>query len=244
MSFIGILASLEKTVPMGRLRMRPFWWYLKTHWKYPQSLDIQIPCSEILKIYLMEKLKKCVDRLSSPCRGTQSATVHRCVHQGLGCIFAKPDSQWNVVGHRSNLCINILELKAAFLAIRAFQTHLVNKRFLVSYLNKQGGTHSLEMCLMIWRLMPFCNPRAILLRARHIQACLNVIADSLSHRDKIIQREWSLHSKIFQMICQIWHRPMVDMFATKLKNKLPLYVSPVPDPNAMAVDALNISWGH
>ena len=39
MSFIGILASLEKTVPMGRLHTRPFQWYLKTHWKYPQSLD-------------------------------------------------------------------------------------------------------------------------------------------------------------------------------------------------------------
>ena len=39
MSFIGILACLEKTVRMGRLHMRPFQWYLKTHWKYPQSLD-------------------------------------------------------------------------------------------------------------------------------------------------------------------------------------------------------------
>ena len=137
-----------------------------------------------------------------------------------------------------------------FLAIRSFQTHLLNQRVLVAsdnatvvaYLNKQGGTHSLEMCLMIWRLMVFCNPRAILLRARHIQGCLNVIADSLSHRDKIIQTEWSLHPNIFQGICQIWHRPMVDMFATKMNDKLPLYVSPVPDPNAMAVDALNISW--
>ena len=30
MSFIGVLASLEKTVPMGRLHRRPFQWYLKT----------------------------------------------------------------------------------------------------------------------------------------------------------------------------------------------------------------------
>ena len=52
MSFIGVLASLEKTVPMGRLHMRPFQWYLKTQSKYPQSLDIQIPCSEILKSHL------------------------------------------------------------------------------------------------------------------------------------------------------------------------------------------------
>ena len=34
---------------------------------------------------------------------------------------------------------------------------------------------------------------------------------------------------------------MVDMFATKM-NKLPLYVSPVTDSNAMEVDALNVSW--
>ena len=31
------------------------------------------------------------------------------------------------------------------------------------------------------------------------------------------------------MICQIWHRPIVDVFATKINNKLPLYVSPVPE---------------
>ena len=43
MSFIGTLASLKKTVPLGRLHMRPFQWYLKSHWKFPQSLDKRIP---------------------------------------------------------------------------------------------------------------------------------------------------------------------------------------------------------
>ena len=47
MSLIGTLASLEKTVPLGRLHMRPFQWYLKSHWKFPQSLDIRIPGQEI-----------------------------------------------------------------------------------------------------------------------------------------------------------------------------------------------------
>ena len=64
MSFIGILASLEKTVPTGRLHMRPFQQYLKTHWKYLQSLDKEIPCSEILKKHLIwwKNKKKCPDR--------------------------------------------------------------------------------------------------------------------------------------------------------------------------------------
>ena len=43
MSLIGTLASLEKTVPLGRLHMRPFQWYLRSHWKFPQSLDKRIP---------------------------------------------------------------------------------------------------------------------------------------------------------------------------------------------------------
>ena len=32
------------------------------------------------------------------------------------------------------------------------------------------------------------------------------------------------------------------MFATKMNNKLPLYSSPIPDPNVMPVGALNILW--
>ena len=243
MSFIGVLASLKKTVPMGRLHMRPFQWFLKTHWRYPQSLDMKIPCSEILKSHL--------NWWRDPNNVLIGTPLHAEEHNLLLFTDAS-DKGWGahledqtVSGLWSdtekNLHINVLELKAVFLAIRSFQFHLLNKRVLVasdnvtvvSYLNKQGGTHSLEMCLMIWHLMAFCNPRAILLRARHIQGCLNVIADSLSRRDKIIQIEWSLHPKIFL----IWHRPMVDMFATKMNKKLPLYVSPVPDP-----DALNISW--
>ena len=47
----------------------------------------------------------------------------------------------------TNLHINVLEPKAVFLAVKAFQTNLQNKRFLVAlyntivayYLNKEGG---------------------------------------------------------------------------------------------------------
>ena len=149
-----------------------------------------------------------------------------------------------------SLHINVLELKAVFLALKNFQDFIQNKRLLiatdnatvVSYLNKQGGTHSWDMCLLVWRILAYCNPRNILIRARHIQGCLNVIADSFSRKDKIIQTEWSLHPQIFSLIGKVWHKPMVDMFATKLNHKLPIYVSPIPDANAMDIDALNISW--
>ena len=34
----------------------------------------------------------------------------------------------------------------------------------------------------------------------------------------------------------------VDLFATRFNNKLPQFVSPVPDPQTWAVDALSLSW--
>ena len=53
--------------------------------------------------------------------------------------------------------------------------------------------------------------------------------------------EWSLFQEVFQAICSRWHRPQIDLFATRF-NKLPLIVSPVLDSLATAVDALSLPW--
>ena len=57
-----------------------------------------------------------------------------------------------------------------------------------------------------------------------------------------IQTEWSLLPEVFQTICNRWHRPQIDLFATRFNNKLPQFVSPVPDPMATAVDSLSLPW--
>ena len=52
MSLIGSMASMEKTIPMGRLHMRPLQWYLKTHWRYIPSLWIsQYLCPKFSGIF-------------------------------------------------------------------------------------------------------------------------------------------------------------------------------------------------
>ena len=80
----------------------------------------------------------------------------------------------------------------------------------------------------------------ITLKARHIPQCLNVTAD-LSRSNQVQSTEWSLHPQVFKQICQKWFTPHIDLFATHLNHKLPLYVSPVPHPNAWDIDALNIT---
>ena len=72
--------------------------------------------------------------------------------------------------------------------------------------------------------------------------CLNVMADLLSRSNQAQSTEWSLHPQVFKQICQKWFTPHVDLFATHLNHKLPLYISPVPDPKAWDIDALNINW--
>ena len=46
MSTVGLLASTEKMVKLGRMHMRLFQWHLKTHWKFLIPLDIPIPWNQ------------------------------------------------------------------------------------------------------------------------------------------------------------------------------------------------------
>ena len=52
----------------------------------------------------------------------------------------------------------------------------------------------------------------------------------------------SVCHQIFQLICKKLYKPMIDVFATAQNAKLPLYISPIPDPAAYAVDSLSFSW--
>ena len=51
MLLIGLLASMEKMLPEGRLHMRPFQFHLKEHWRYPQSLH-SLPGTETISAHL------------------------------------------------------------------------------------------------------------------------------------------------------------------------------------------------
>nr|KAG5707261.1 hypothetical protein BaRGS_000035 [Batillaria attramentaria] len=113
---------------------------------------------------------------------------------------------------------------------------------MMSYIRRQGGTKSAPLGELTRDLLLWCKADSIDLSARHISGRLNVIADSLSWRGQIRHMEWSLSPSAFKSFCQRWDRPHVDLFATRWNCKLPLFVSLVPDPQALAVDALSIPW--
>ena len=56
---------------------------------------------------------------------------------------------------------------------------------MVAYINKLGGTHSAEMCALLWKIMTWCHRYHITLKARHIPGRLNVMADLLSRSNQV-----------------------------------------------------------
>ena len=238
--------------PEGRLHMRPFQFHLKEHWRYPQSLDNLLPWTEAIAAHL--------DWWQNPSNVMKGADLHPKDHsiqlftdasnEGWGAHLDQNSTKGLWSDRERRLHINVLELKAVSLALRDFKDQCQNQTVLaptdhstvVAYINKQGGTHSAEMCALLWKIMTWCHHYHITLKARHIPGCLNVMADLLSRSNQVQSTEWSLHPQVFKQICQKWFTPHVDLFATHLNRKLPLYVSPIPDPGAWDIGALNINW--
>ena len=109
----------------------------------------------------------------------------------------------------------------------------------VSYIIKQGETHSPDLCVQVWKILLWCLKR-------HIPGKFNVLADRLSRIDKVVKTEWALDQSIANSIFQMFSYPNLDLFATRFNHKLPLYVSPVLDNQAFATDAfsMNLNYLH
>ena len=199
---------------------------------------------------LVAKSLKRDERRRPSSQGPQYPTLYRRLKQRLGRSLRPNFTKGLWSDREKRLHINVLELKAVSLALRDFKDQCQNQTVLVAtdnstvvaYINKQGGTHSAEMCALLWKIMTWCHHYHITLKASYIPECLNVMADLLSRSNQVQSTEWSLHPQVFEQICQKWVTPHVDLFATHLNHKLPLYVSPVPDPKACDIDALNINW--
>ena len=179
----------------------------------------------------------------------QYPTLYRYLKRRFGPSLRTNSSKglWSVQEKR--LHINILELKAVSLALQRFKDQCQNQTVLVAtdnstvvaYINKQGGSHSAEMCTLLWKIMTWYHHYHITLKAGHIPGCLNVMADLLSRSNQMQSTVWSLHPQVFKQIFHKWFTPHVDLFTTHLNHRLPLYVSPIPDPKAWDIDTLNLN---
>ncbi|XP_067677661.1 uncharacterized protein [Haliotis asinina] len=156
-------------------------------------------------------------------------------------LWSEAEKDWHIKN---------LEMQAVILAVRHWLPVLTGSRPLVAsdnsavmwVIRNQGTTRSKQLLDQMFLLADLVDSNGIVIAARHIPGCKNILADALSRPGKPSPTEWMLHPDAFRQICCQHGRPLVDLFATSFNHQLPTYVSPVPDPQAWAVDAMSLSW--
>ena len=154
--------------------------------------------------------------------------------------------------NEKGLHINTLEMFAVAKACQALAPSLRNHTVLcliknsttVAYIRKQRGTRSRELLTATHHLFQVMSRHNIWILPHHIPGQLNALADMASRARQVIASEWMLASSTFLRIAHQSRlgRPTVDLFATRMTTQLPNYMSPCPDPQAVAIDALSSQW--
>ncbi|XP_060583214.1 uncharacterized protein LOC132739516 [Ruditapes philippinarum] len=145
--------------------------------------------------------------------------------------------------------INYLELLAVFYCMQAFYNEFCDIHIeihsdsvsVVTYINNFGGMNSLELDDLSKCLWEWCLRRNIYISAVHVPGKLNKSADYYS-RNFSDSTEWTLKKDIFERLCRHTFMPSIDLFASRLNNHLPKFVSCFPEPGAYAVNAFSLSW--
>ena len=70
----------------------------------------------------------------------------------------------------------------------------------------------------------------------------NVMGDQLSKANQVQLAEWTLAANMVREILRLYPDLQVDLVTTRWDRQLDLFVSPFPEEQAWAVDALSISW--
>ena len=255
MRLLGLMAASIISVRLARLRMRPIQSYFMAQWRSRDlNHKIMVPLS------LMECFRwwLCADNLSEgmPFRSPQpSLTITTDASRegwgghvnfsGQSRLFS---GLWSLK-ERSSAHINLLELRAVFLMLRRVEGLLRGLTILVecdnttavAYLNKQGGTRSQTLCQEAIAIHEWLIVHQASVVAVHRPGVDNQLADFLS-RTRPDPTEWSLADSVCACLWRKWGRPQVDVFASHLNHKLPVWFSRLPHKSAHGTDALRLSW--
>ena len=249
-SLLGLMGSQDRYIQWARLERRVPQRFLLDNWnQFRDSQDVLLPVPPHVKEALLWWKRQHVSPLGVPLVPPQF--THRVFTdastKGWGAHSGQLQCQglWSM--EEQQLHINLLEMRAVRLALQQLRPQPCSRilvssdnNCVVAYINKEGGTRSRSLMAETGVLFNLVRSQEWTLKASYIPGRLNVIADQLSRQGQVLPSEWSLHQEAADMLFSTWGKPLLDLFATKTNKKCLLYVSPVPDPQALGVDALTM----
>ena len=146
--------------------------------------------------------------------------------------------------------INVLESRAVLFALRSLHDSskdvhikiLSDNTATVGAINNMGSSKSLRLHEIVVQIWEWALAHGNWLSASHIPGVQNVQADKESRKNDI-RTEWMLSDDSFEDILhKLEFCPTIDLFASRINNKLPRFASFRPDPDAVLINAFSVSW--
>lgn len=145
-----------------------------------------------------------------------------------------------------HLHITAKELLAVHMAVRTYRDFVRHRRLLlvcdnmaaVSVINS-GSSRSPQMQMIVRELWAELAANDVIFSARYIPSELN----PTDHASRTLPRHsWALSKQAFQLICQRWGTPTIDLFADRHNTHTPRFCSFGPDQLAVTTDAFAHNW--
>ena len=108
----------------------------------------------------------------------------------------------------------------------------------LAYLLKQGGTRSVTLNSVAQSILRLYEANNVHLLPQFVPGKLSVITDSLSRDSQVLGSEWTLcQEDCWDLSC--WWPVIINLFATSMNHRLPVYFAPMVDPQALATNAMS-----
>ncbi|XP_078497067.1 uncharacterized protein LOC144753171 [Lissotriton helveticus] len=222
---LGLMASCILLVHHARWRMRALQWDLKFQWAQHQgNLSDHVLISEGTARQLQWWLtdRDWVNGRSLSLPQPEHVVVTGASLQGWGGHMGDAEIRGLWSPAEARLHINLLELRAIRLALKAFLPSVrgsvvqvfTDNTTAMWYCNKQGGVGSWILCQEALCLWQWLERQGVTLVAQHLAGSLNARADELSRRC-MMDHEWRLNSDVAQGLFQRWGEPWLDLFAAE-----------------------------
>ena len=249
---LGHLSSLALLVSGGMLRMRLLQLCLKDQWDFLDD-QFQVSWSPLCREDLLwwAQVTQLREGVSLSLPAPDVSFFSDASDVGWGALVDEHHASGLWSPHQKTLSINLRELLAVQYSLQALEHLLVglsvalfcNNTTTVTYLRRSGGTFSSTLNDTAREILLWAENHRVRLLPQFIMGSSNVTADVLSRPNQVIGSEWTLHQEVVDHLVHKWPA-VIDLFATSLTARLPVYFSPASDSRAAGTDALLQPWDN